>query len=107
MMDDSSGALKRAKLDSTEEEGTVTNEKPTYKEIPEAKDILPKLSQAQTDALSILADTVIATSSNITPSKPPKFLPDLVLSDTDTITDGVDCHCAEEDEEMPPSEDID
>ena len=38
----------------------ATNEIPKVKEVPRAKEIQPNLSQATTDALSVLADTAIA-----------------------------------------------
>ena len=87
---------KRAKLDSTVEaagKDDVTNEIPEVEKVPRAKEIQPNLSQATTDALSVLADTAIAIH---TPSNnPPNSLPDLV---TETV-DEADSPSAEEVEE--------
>ena len=79
-----------------------TDEIPKVKGVPRAKEIQPNLSQATTDALSVLADTAIATSDQTLPNNPPNSFLDLV---TETV-DGADCPCEEDDEEMPPLEDI-
>ena len=59
-------------------ENGATDEVPKVKEVPRAREIQPNLSQATTDALSVLADTAIATSDHIPPNNPPNSFPDLV-----------------------------
>ena len=101
---------KAAKLDPIVEaasENDATDKIPKVKEVPRAKEIQPNLSQATIDALSVLADTTIATSDHTPPNNPPNSFPDIV---TDIVTEtisGADCPCEEDDEEMPPLEDID
>ena len=87
---------KRAKLDPIVETGdgdNATDKIPKVKEVPRAKEIQPNLSQATTDALSVLADTSIAIHTP--PNNPPNSLPDLI---TETV-DEADCPCTEDTEE--------
>ena len=104
--DDTVVAPKRFKLDPIVEAASkndATDEIPKVKKVPRAKEIQPILSQETTDALSVLADTAIATFNNTLLNNPPNSFPDVA---TKTV-DGADCHCEEDDEEMPPLEDID
>ena len=106
--DDTVVEPKRAKLDSTMEttnKNDTTDEIPKVKEVPRAKEIQPNLSQATTDALSVLDDTAIATSDHTPPNNPPNSLPNLVTDTVKETVDGADCPC-EDDEEIPPLEDI-
>ena len=94
--DDTVVEPKRAKLDPTVETAGGND----ITDVLRAKEIQPNLSQAIIDALSVLADTAIATSDHTPPNNPPNSFPDLV---TETV-DGADCPCKEDDEEMPPLE---
>ena len=71
-----------------------------WKKVPKAKEIQPNLSQATTDALSVLADTAIATSDHTLPNNPPKSLPDLVTESVTETVDEADCPCERTSEKM-------
>ena len=101
---------KRAKLDPIMEaagKNGATDEIKRMKEVPRAKEIQSNLSQATTDALSVLADTAIATSDHIPPNNPPNSFPDIVTDSVTETVSGADCPCEDDDEEMPPLKDID
>ena len=66
---------------------------PKVKKVPKAKEIQPNLSQAITDALSVLADPAIATSDHTPPNNPPNSLPNLVTETVTGTVDGADCPC--------------
>ena len=97
---------KRPRLDSTVENEEKDDTKDAVTEaqkVSRAKEIQPNLSQATTDSLSVLADTALATSNATQPNIPPNSLSDLV----EEAVGGADCPCEEDDEEMPPLEDMD
>ena len=77
------------------------------KEVTSVKEIQLNLSQAPTNDFSELADTTISASNNTPPNSPPNSLPDLVTETVPKTVDGADCPGEEDDEEMPPLEDID
>ena len=108
---------KRAKMDpavETDDEDDPISEIPDEKEIPIGKGNQPKLSQAQTDELSKLADESILTTNNTPLNNPPNSLPDLITDTEKESVSAADCpgeedeiYEEEDNEETPPLEDID
>ena len=108
--DDADIETKRPRLDSTVgNEGKDDNQDDKdavseVQKVPRAKDLKPTLSHIPTDSLSVLADAALATSADTQPSALQNSLPDVI---EDTVGRAY-CPCEEEDdEEMPPLEDID
>ena len=71
--------------------------------VSRAKEIqLIDLPKSTTDCLTVLADAALVTSNATHSNNPPDSLPDLVQENTG----GADCPCEEDDEEIPPLENI-